>query len=197
LWTEDSYYIDASNRFIKDKAVALTNGTQNNIEKAKLIQQYVISNMTYNVYPNSFQEKASKTFELHYGSCMNYSRLFIALCRAVNVPARSVWGIVYGYDDDGVYDYHHQWAEILDNDGFWHPLDLNYSTSFNLADVRYLDLLYGAEENSILTNSSYEIHLGNVSYFHNYPATLTGKLGFVLTDDHRPDYMLVSYTYKF
>jgi transglutaminase-like putative cysteine protease len=197
MWINDSYYIDASNNNIKAKALELTAGFQNNIEKALQIQSYMIKNTVYNVYQNSFQDKASRTYELKYGSCINFSRLFVALCRAANIPARSVWGIVYGHDDDGIYDYHHQWAEILDNDGNWHPLDLNYSVNFNLSDIRYLDLLYSAEENPILTNSMYDIKLGEVKYFHGFPATLNGKLGFELVENNSPEYMTVRYVYRF
>ena len=196
LWLTESYYIDCSDS-IKAKAIELTKGYQNNIDKAKQIQQYVVNNTELRTYHNSFLEKASRTYELRYGTCINFSRLFISLCRAANIPARSVWGIVYGYFDDEIYDYHHQWAEILDDDGYWHPLDFNYTTSFDLSDIRYLDLLYSAEENPfLLNNTSYEVDLGAVTYFNNYPASLTGRLGFELVEDKRPEYMVVKYVYK-
>lgn len=197
LWLNDSYYIDCSNAAIKSKAAELTGGNDDNIVKALKIQQYIINNTEYRIYQDSFKEKASKTFELKYGSCMNFSRLFISLCRAAGIPSRSVWGIIYSHDDNGIYDYHHQWAEIMDNNGYWHPLDLNYTTNFNLSDIRYLDLLYSAEENPLLMNNSqWEIILGEVEFFDNYPAALTGKLGFELMEDKRPEYMTVKYLYK-
>jgi hypothetical protein len=39
--------------------------------------------------------------------------------------------------------------------------------------------------------------LGEVKYFNDYPATLTGRLGFELLEDERPEYMTVEYSYKF
>lgn len=195
-WLAESYYIDCSDA-IKTKAAELTKGHQSNINKAKQIQQYVINETELRTYHNSFLTKASRTYEFRTGTCINFSRLFISLCRAANIPARSVWGIVYGYPDDKIYDYHHQWAEILDDDGYWHPLDFNYTHSFDLSDIRYLDLLYSAEENLLLFNdSSYEVVLGDVTYFNNYPASLTGRLGFELVEDKRPEYMVVKYVYK-
>jgi hypothetical protein len=176
----------------------MTKGIENNIEKALKIQTYVINNTELRVYQNSFQDKASQTFGLKCGICINFSRLFVALCRAANVPARSVWGIVYGYYNDNIYDYHHQWAEFLDNDGYWHPLDFTYTKNYNLSDIRYLDLLYSAEENSILSeSSSFELDLGSVQYFNKFPAPLTGRLGFELVEDKRPDYMVVKYVRRF
>ncbi|MBN1413809.1 MAG: transglutaminase domain-containing protein [Bacteroidales bacterium] len=197
-WLSESFYIDCNHDLVKAKAAQLTQYPNGNIEKAKQIQQFVIGHIAFQNYKDSFLEKASTTYTLGYGTCMNFSRLYIALCRAAGIPARSVWGIVYGYNNDNIYDYHHQWAEIRDENGYWHPADFNYTRSFDLNDIRYLDLLYAAEENSFLyENSSGTIIPGNVKYFNNYPATLTGRLGFEMTEDHRPEYMTVQYTYTF
>jgi hypothetical protein len=197
-WTCESNYIDCNNNKIKNKAIELTKNYRTNIDKAKQIQNYVISHLRLNIYKNSFLENASRTDELGYGTCMNFSRLFVALCRSVNIPARSVWGILYGYNNDNIYDYHHQWAEISDESGYWHQADFTYTTNFDLNDIRYLDLIYAAEENSMIKNRiSDEIKIGNVEYFNNYPASLSGRLGFELQEDARPDYMIVKYIYEF
>ncbi len=196
-WINPSLFIDSDNSQLQDKALELIDGIQTNYEKAKSIQQFVINHLEFREYKDSFLEIASDTYQLGYGTCMNFSRLFVAMCRAVNIPARSIWGIVYGYDDDNIYDYHHQWAEMLDDNGYWHPLDFNYTTDFDLNDIRYLDLVYAAEENTVIHNRGVkEVMLGNVSYFENYPATLTGKLGFELVEDARPEYMIIKYNYN-
>ncbi len=142
--------IHCKNAVPKTKAIELTKDYQNNIDKAKQIQQFVIKHLKLQVYNNSFLDKASQTYELGYGTCMNFSRLFVALCRAANIPARTIWGIVYN-NDDNIYDYHHQWAEVLDDSGYWHPADFTYTTNFDLNDIRYLDLIYAAEENTIIS----------------------------------------------
>jgi hypothetical protein len=193
-WTSESYFIDCNNSQIVSKAVELTNGLQGSIAKALQIHQFVVEYLELRMYHDSFLDKASKTFELGYGTCMNFSRLFVALCRAAGIPSRSVWGVVYGYNNDSVYDYHHQWAEIRDEDGYWHQADFTYTVSFELNDIRYLDLLYAAEENEFVRNrNNQEIVLGDVSYFNDYPATLTGRLGFELVEDGRPEFMIVRY----
>jgi hypothetical protein len=197
-WLDPSYYIDCDHDLIKAKSAELTKDLNNTIDKAKQIQQFVIHHVQLKIYENSFLEKASSTFELGYGTCMNFSRLYIALCRAAGIPARSVWGVIYGYNNDNIYDYHHQWAEIQDENGYWHPADFNYTKNFNLNDIRYLDLLYAAEENTFITGTKNgEILLGDVEYFNGYPAPLTGRLGFELVSDYRPDSMTVKYTYTF
>ena len=197
-WTNPSYYIDSDNEDIIIKANALIKGLSTNIEKAKVIQQFVINHVKMNIYTNSFLDKASKTYELGYGTCMNFSRLYVALCRAAKIPARTIWGIVYGYNNDNIYDYHHQWAEILDESGYWHPSDFTYTTNFDLNDIRYLDLIYSAEENTIIKDRvSYDIMLENLVYYNDYPVTLTGRLGFELKSDFRPDSMVVEYLYTY
>lgn len=197
-WIKPSYYIDSENDKIVLKSAELTNGLSTNIEKAKTIQRFVINHLEMKVYKDSFLEKASKTYESGYGSCMNFSRLYVALCRAAGIPARTIWGVVYGYNNDKVYDYHHQWAEILDESGSWHPADFNYTTSFDLNDVRYLDLVYAAEENTIIKDrSSYTIIMRNLKYYNDYPVTLDGRLGFSLKSDNRPDSMVIEYKYQY
>lgn len=196
-WLATSHYIDSDNDDIVLKVKELTKGLSTRIEKAKAIQQFVIRHVELNHYKDSFLDKASKTYELGYGTCMNFSRLYIALCRAANIPSRSVWGIVYGYNNDNIYDYHHQWAEILDESGYWHQTDFGYTTSFDLNDIRYLDLIYAAEENGFIENrDSYNILLEDLIYFNDYPVTLTARLGFELISDNRPNSMVIKYSYN-
>jgi hypothetical protein len=197
-WLSPSGFIDVTNEAIKSKSLELTKNYDTNVVKAKQLQKFVAQYVHLNIYKDSFLEKASRTLDLGYGSCMNYSRLFVALCRASNIPARSVWGVIYGYNNDNIYDYHHQWAEVLDENGYWHQADFSYSSNFDVNDIRYLDLVYAPEENILIEKRvSDEFKIGTVQYFDNFPATLTGKLGFELEENKSPDYMKVSYTYKF
>jgi hypothetical protein len=199
-WTRPSYYIDSDNENIVLKAIELTKGLSTNVDKAKAIQQFMVNNVVKNDYRDSFLDKASRTYDTRYGTCMNFSRLYVALCRAVKIPSRTVWGVVYGYNNDSIYDYHHQWAEILDESGQWHPCDFTYTHNFDLNDIRYLDLIYAAEENSMIKNRDQESSLvmfEYLKYFNDYPVTLTARLGFQLRNDQRPDSMVVEYFYQY
>ena len=151
-WISPSYYIDSDHEDLAVKAAELTEGLETRLEKAKEIHNYVYNHVALKIYFDASLEKASRTDELGYGTCMNASRLFVALCRAAGVPARTVWGIVYAHEDTGDYDNHHQWAESLDDSGDWHAADFGYTIDFDLNDIRYLDLIYAAEENSIIRN---------------------------------------------
>ena len=121
-----------------------------------------------------------------YGTCVNYARLFVALCRAAHVPARTVWGIIY---NNGVYDHHHEWAEFLDDDGYWHPLDLTFTTAFDLSDIRYLDLIYASEENPLYEKSRserYSASMNQIIVFDTTDQAFDGRLGFTLVNDNFP-----------
>lgn len=197
-WVTPSRYIDSDNEDIVSKAKELAEGLSSNIEIARMMQNYVIYHVYLKIYMDASLDKASKTNELGYGTCMNSSRLFIALCRAVNVPARSVWGVVNAHDDIGGYNNHHQWAEILDESGLWHAADFGYTKYFDLNDIRYLDMIYGAEENSIIKNrNDYQIMIEGMVYTHDYPTVLDGKIRFRLISDNRPDSMVVEYSYDY
>ncbi len=197
-WVTPSEYIDSGHEDIVAKADELTAGLSSNIEKARMLQNYVAQHVYLKIYMDASLDKASITNELGYGTCMNSSRLYIALCRAVNIPARSVWGVVNAHDDIGGYNNHHQWAEILGNSGYWHPCDFGYTIDFDLNDIRYLDLLYAAEENTIIKNRhDYHIMIEGIRYTHDYPTVLDGKIRFRTEDDCRPDSMVVEYTYEY
>lgn len=199
-WLRPSYYIDSDHENIILKANELTKGLTTNIDKAKAIQQFMVNNVVKNDYRDSFLDKASKTYAIRYGTCMNFSRLYVALCRAAKIPARTIWGVVYGYNNDSVYDYHHQWAEILDESGQWHPCDFTYTHNFDLNDIRYLDLIYAAEENIMIKyrdQESSQIMFEYLKYFNDYPVTLTARLGFQLKSDQRPDSLVVEYLYQY
>lgn len=197
-WVSASFYIDSDHEVIAAKASELCEGLSSRLEKAKMLHNYVYNHVALKIYRDASLDKASKTEELGYGTCMNASRLFIALCRAVDVPARSVWGIVNAHDDIGGYNNHHQWAESLDEDGYWHAMDFGYTIDFDLNDIRYLDLIYAAEENTILKNrKDYHIMFEDMFYTRDYPTVPDGKIRFRLLSDSRPDSMVVEYSYDY
>ena len=197
-WISPSYYIDSDHEDLALKASELTEGLETRLEKAKEIHNYVYNHVALKIYFDASLDKASRTDELGYGTCMNASRLFVALCRAAGVPARTVWGIVYAHEDTGDYDNHHQWAESLDDSGDWHAADFGYTIDFDLNDIRYLDLIYAAEENSIIRNrKDHHIIFEDMFYTRDYPTVPMGQIPFRLISDNRPDSMTVEHWYEY
>ncbi|MCG8528785.1 MAG: transglutaminase-like domain-containing protein [Opitutales bacterium] len=195
----NSEFIDSTNESIVAKAQELYNAELSVADNAKAIQSFVISHVELRVEtPASFLLKASETLSMGYGTCMNFSRLYVALCRAAGIPSRTVWGIVHGLYGEQIYDFHHQWAEILDEQGTWHAMDFGYSTDFDLNDIRYLDLIYAPEENPLIKITHWNcVKIGdNIEFIHDYPSPLTGRIGFSVVNDNRPQNITLRYTAK-
>lgn len=197
-WLKPSYYIDSDEESITNKAQELTEGLSTIMEKATIILQYTDESIEPNSDPYKPADvKASKTLEEGFGVCINYSRLFIALCRAAGVPSRSVWGIVAGRD--GLFHHHHQWAEVCDENGIWHICDFGNINGFFNNDIGRVDLIFGAEENSTITGfKGWTSRLDDVVNLHNYPEAYTGSIpNFEMVSQNWPDSIVVECTIKF
>ncbi|MFH1591139.1 MAG: transglutaminase-like domain-containing protein [archaeon] len=84
--------------------------------------EYSLSSMTSDV-----SQKASWVLENQYGVCDEITSLFIAMLRAVGIPARYVSGLAYtNYElfEEGFSP--HGWAEVWFPDAGWVPFDLTY-----------------------------------------------------------------------
>jgi hypothetical protein len=185
-WLRSSTLIDSDNPVLAEEAKQLTGNGGSAVEKARRIHEFVIGYLTFKPYGRHYLSNASDTYQMGYGTCVNFARLFVALSRAANVPARTVWGVTF---NDGAYEHHHEWAEFLDDDGYWHPLDLSYTTSFDLSDINYLDLIYSSEENPLYERSRSEQYDEDITQFIVYDTTTQpydGRLGFTMVENNSP-----------
>ena len=72
------------------------------------------------------------------GDCSEHSLLFTALARAVDIPARTVSGLLYVGDDVQAFG-GHAWNEVV-IDGKWHPVDATWGeTDINATHIRFSD----------------------------------------------------------
>jgi hypothetical protein len=190
-WLRSSALVDSDNPALVEEANQLSVDGGTAAEIARRVHEFVIGYLTFQPYGRHFLSSASDTYEMGYGTCVNYARLFVALSRAANVPARTVWGVTF---NDGEYEHHHEWAEFLDDEGYWHPLDLTYTTSFDLSDINYLDLIYSSEENPLYELSRSEQYAEDMTEFIVYDTTTQpydGKLGFTMLENNSPVSYLV------
>ncbi|MBN2882260.1 MAG: transglutaminase domain-containing protein [Clostridia bacterium] len=151
--------------------------------------------MSYSFDPAAFT--ASETLNMNKGVCINYSRLFTAICRAAGIPSRTVCGIVRNHDDPSTYDFHHEWMEYLDTDGRWHPLDLTYSTNYELNDPRYAGFVYGAEDHPWFAGRKMQpvqLKNGNIIPYHYLPLFRGARYGFKLIDSSHMEWYLIEKT---
>ncbi len=91
----------------------------------KNIHDYVIKNMDYSL--NKADLGALEAAEQKRGDCSEYADLFVAICRAKNIPAR----VAIGYIKEATLTPRHAWAEVYMRKYGWVPFDPTW------ADVKF------------------------------------------------------------
>ncbi len=100
--------------------IAKTIRGQTEIDIVKSIYEFVTDRLRY--VPRTDELGAVKALAAKQGDCVEYSDLFVALCRAKNIPARVIKGYVTKFDDSP----EHAWAEVYLTELGWVPFDLTY-----------------------------------------------------------------------
>jgi transglutaminase-like putative cysteine protease len=111
-------YIEKDNPQIQQIAKSIKAQTETDIVKE--IYEYVTDHLQYVI--RNDEAGAVKTLRKKKGGCTEYSDLFVALCRAKNIPARVVKGYVTEFDSIP----QHAWAEAYLKEYGWVPFDLIY-----------------------------------------------------------------------
>jgi transglutaminase-like putative cysteine protease len=110
-------------RSIAEKAVE---GKKDDLARARALYDHVIERMRYMKYGSGWGKgDAVYACSARTGNCSDFHSYFIALARAVGIPARFAIGaaIPSGRNDGGV-DGYHCWAEFY-ADGKWRPIDIS------------------------------------------------------------------------
>lgn len=95
----------------------------------------------------SSRDRASDVLAAGKGDCTEHSVLFVALARALGIPARQVHGLVYArYADAKDALYWHAWAEVLSG-GEWIAVDPTFGQP--VADATHLALGLGTQVDTI------------------------------------------------
>ena len=110
-------YIEKDHSLIQQIAEDITG--QNETDIVKSIYEYVIDNLEYGG-PAHEELGAVTAAQCKKGDCTEYSDLFVALCRAKNIPARVATGFTVRSDD--IPPKHH-WAEVYLQEYGWVPFE--------------------------------------------------------------------------
>ncbi|WP_438482990.1 transglutaminase-like domain-containing protein [Oleiharenicola lentus] len=96
--------------------------------RAKAVSDWVHHNIEYRFGSGHFELSAWDIFQRRYGVCRDFAHLTIALCRALNIPARYVTGHLpdIGFIDPGSPMDFHAYAEIWLG-GRWFALDARFN----------------------------------------------------------------------
>lgn len=111
--------LEVDNPQIQDLAQELTQGVEGDIEKLRILFDYCIENIEYQL----MQEEKGALFALENGTgdCSEFSFLMVALARAAGIPARVVSGIAFYYDEMSLGG--HQIVEAYIDGIGWFPMD--------------------------------------------------------------------------
>jgi hypothetical protein len=109
--------IEKDNSRIQEIAESIEGQTETDV--VKNVYDYVIDNTEYVLHRRS-DWGAAKALREGKGDCSEYSDLFVALCRAKNIPARVVTGYTVQVDTDLS---KHNWVEVYLHDYGWVPFD--------------------------------------------------------------------------
>lgn len=163
LWASDNPTITA-------KALALTENASNLYSKAKQIFDFVKGYITYAAQPAGTEHSALEAYNSRVGDCSEFTHLFIALARAVGIPANFVSG--YGYKSEYGSNFEqmgHAWAYIyLPNVG-WAPVD----TLWERPEGEFCELSYDhlvlmtSDGMNLVLGSEIQVPSDKTSYFYS------------------------------
>ena len=114
---KEETYVEKNNEKIKETAESIEG--KNDLEIVQNIYRYVLDNMEY-VLHGKKAFGAVKALRLKKGDCSEYADLFVALCRARNIPARVVSGYTVNPDTKTS---KHNWVEVYLQKYGWVPFD--------------------------------------------------------------------------
>ena len=125
-YTKTENYIEAAYPPIVQKAKQLVGNETNPYLQARILYNWVMQYMRYQVRGPNDSWGAKFAFDNGHGECTEYSALFAALARAVGIPARLVLGLYWS--KTGVYPWGsdrgiHAWAEFFLPNYGWIPAD--------------------------------------------------------------------------
>ncbi|MFN8179035.1 MAG: transglutaminase domain-containing protein [bacterium] len=121
LADEDKYRVKGE--YIQKKAREVVGDEANPYFMARKLYEFLISRINYQMVGG--WDIAPTVIERGTGSCSEYTFSYIALCRAVGIPARYVGALVLRGEDASVDTAFHRWAEIYLPSVGWIPVDVN------------------------------------------------------------------------
>ena len=125
-WLQPELWADSANRTIISAAKSFTKKTTNPYDAAEAIYKNVIARTTY-FHTAGNNADAVNIYRNRKGDCGGMSNLFVALCRASKIPARTVVGMRTGTNN------WHVWAEFYLEGHGWIAVDPSDSDALDPA----------------------------------------------------------------
>jgi transglutaminase-like putative cysteine protease len=122
--------VPATERF-SSIAKDVVKGKEGDLVRARAIYDHVIERMSYKKYGKGWGEgDAVFACDSRRGNCTDFHSYFMALARAVNIPARFAIGAgIPSSRDEGGVDGYHCWVEFH-AEGKWWPVDISEADKY-------------------------------------------------------------------
>ncbi len=133
---------------------------KDDVETLRNIMRFVTNTLSYSGYDPSADNGALWALEMRHGECTEFSRLFVALCRAKGIPARVNEGYVTVHPGPGDTN-RHEWVEAYTKAYGWVPFDPLHTKS-GMATIDHL------ENNYLCLTSRLSDPMLNGNYFFYY-----------------------------
>jgi transglutaminase-like putative cysteine protease len=154
---QPSPWIDSDNPKIMETARRIAGSEKDTWNVAVKINRWLYQNLEKIYSPEI--PVASSILESRRGDCNEHTVLFIALARALGIPATMSTGLVYA--NDGFF--YHAWPKV--HVGRWIPLDPTFGQS--IADATHLEIASGdfsAQAKIAMTMGKINIKILNTEY---------------------------------
>ena len=122
----------------KTIALKAVKGKQTDIQRARALYDLVIAEVRYAKAGDGWgQGDAVFACDSRHGNCTDFHAYFVALARAVNIPARfAIGAAIPSNRDDGGVDGYHCWVEFYADKKWW-PLDISEADKYTALSIYY------------------------------------------------------------
>jgi len=127
-----------ANEEISSIAAKVVEGKKSDLVRARALFDHVIDRMRYIKIGSGWGNgDAVYACDARTGNCTDFHSYFIALARAVDIPARFAIGAAIPSErNDGGINGYHCWAEFY-TDGHWWPIDISEADKCSSLDTYY------------------------------------------------------------
>ncbi|MEW6328883.1 MAG: transglutaminase-like domain-containing protein [Candidatus Micrarchaeota archaeon] len=139
-YAQPSQNIQSDSEEIRSLARQITANSRDDFERVARLAVWVYDNLGYDESVVGEEKDALWALQNKRGVCVEYSALFVALARSVNIPARLVSGYAYNSENGWM---GHRWAEAYV--GKWVPVDPTWLEVGNL-DATHIELYISSGE---------------------------------------------------
>lgn len=143
-YTSPERYVESDNPLVVStaKTIVAGFGKTDYHDMVREIYRFVVNHLSYKLQQE--ERGALWALENRQGDCSEYSYLFVALCRAVGIPARIQAGFAFSsYNEET--ENGHMWAEYYLEGYGWIPVDASWRL-FDKIDSKHFSSLQSVPE---------------------------------------------------